>query len=205
MTWAKDDRGFVDRLLARALGPALLPSVCRSIAAFGTPAVAATLAERIDWRERVERVRSQILCGALKKVVLSRRLAIETGSPIDPARFIDSARAARPSCVNFFVGAGSTSFVGFHAGTLVELDGETVTSSALAGSVARGGNDQEDRALGDSLLSSAKNLEEHPVRRQCARVGARARGFAVERSRTAAPDALARGATSVHPDRGPLA
>ena len=111
--------------------------------------------------ERVERVRAQILCGALKKVVLSRRIAIETGSPLDPARFIDSARAARPACVNFFVGAASTSFVGSTPEQLVKLDGETVTSIALAGSVARGGNDQEDRALGDSLLSSAKNLEEH--------------------------------------------
>ncbi len=162
MAWAKDDRDSADRMLARALAA----SHCCHRSANPPPPLelrpsTTTLAERIDWRERVERVRAQILCGALKKVVLSRRIAIETGSPIDPARFIDSARAARPACVNFFVGAASTSFVGSTPEQLVKLDGETVTSIALAGSVARGGNDQEDRALGDSLLSSAKNLEEH--------------------------------------------
>ncbi len=162
MTWAKDDRDSVDRLLARALQP---PRSCHR-SADPSPLLElrpspATPLERIDWRERVERVRSQILGGALKKVVLSRRLAIETDSPIDPVRFIDSARAARPSCVNFFVSPGITSFVGSTPERLVELDGETVTSSALAGSVPRGDNPEEDRALGDSLLSSAKNLEEH--------------------------------------------
>lgn len=162
MTWAKDDRDSVDRILAPALQP---PRSCRR--SENPPPLldlrpsATTLLERIDWRERVERVRSQILCGALKKVVLSRRLAIETASPIDPARFIDSARATRPSCVNFFVSPRTTSFVGSTPERLVELDGETVTSSALAGSVPRGDNPQADRALGGSLLSSAKNLEEH--------------------------------------------
>ncbi|HEY9158960.1 isochorismate synthase [Candidatus Binatus sp.] len=162
MTWAKDDRDSVDRILARALQP---PHPCHRSA--NPPPLldirpsAATPLERNDWRERVERVRSQILCGALKKVVLSRRLAIETASPIDPARFIDSARAARPSCVNFFVSPRTTSFVGSTPERLVELDGETVTSSALAGSVPRGDNPPADRALGDSLLSSEKNLEEH--------------------------------------------
>jgi isochorismate synthase len=162
MTWAKDDRDSVDRLLARALQP---PRSCHR-SADPSPLLelrpsATTSLERIDWRERVERVRSQILGGALKKVVLSRSLTIETDSPIDPARFIDSARAARPSCVNFFVSPRITSFVGSTPERLVELDGETVTSSALAGSVPRGDNPEEDRALGDSLLSSAKNLEEH--------------------------------------------
>ena len=162
IAWAKDDRDSADRMLARALEA---PHSCHRSA--NPPPLldirpsTTTPLERRDWRERVERVRSQILCGALKKVVLSRRLAIETASPIDPARFIDSARAARPSCVNFFVSGNTTSFVGSTPEQLVKLDGETVTSSALAGSVPRGDDPQEDRALGDSLLSSAKNLEEH--------------------------------------------
>ncbi len=162
VAWAKDDRDSVDRLLARALEA---PHSCHRSAnpppLFELRPSTTTPLERQDWRERVERVRSQILCGDLKKVVLSRRIAVETASPIDPARFMDSARAARPSCVNFFVSATSTSFVGSTPERLVKLDGETVTSAALAGSVPRGGNDEEDRALGDSLLSSAKNLEEH--------------------------------------------
>jgi len=162
VAWAKDERDSVDRMLARALAA---PHCCHRSA--NPPPLlelrpsTTTPLERIDWRERVERVRSQIHCGALKKVVLSRRLAIESTTPIDPARFMDSARITRPSCVNFFVSPAATSFVGSTPEQLVKLDGETVTSGALAGSVPRGDNAEEDRALGDSLLSSAKNLEEH--------------------------------------------
>jgi isochorismate synthase len=162
IAWTKDDRDSADRMLARALAA---PHSCHRSAT--APPLSelrpstTTPAQRIDWCERVERVRSQILSGALKKVVLSRRLAVETASPIDPAHFMDSARTARPSCVNFFVSGNATSFVGSTPEQLVKLDGETVTSSALAGSIPRGANHQEDRALGDSLLSSAKNLEEH--------------------------------------------
>src|ERR1017187_793818 len=205
MAWANDDRDSAERLLARALEA---PHSCHRSA--NPPPLLelrqSTTAplERQQWRERVERVRSQILCGALKKVVLSRRLAIETALPIDPARFMDSARGTHPSCVNFFVSGNTTSFVGSTPEQLVKLDGETVTSSALAGSVPRGDNPQADRA-GRFAARFGEKPRRAPICRQCARVGAGIRGFAVTRSRASAPDALARGAASVHPGRGPLA
>jgi isochorismate synthase len=162
IAWAKDDRDSADRMLARALAA---PHSCHRSATerplLDLQPSPTTPQERIEWCERVERVRSQILGGALKKVVLSRRLAVESRSPIDPAHLIDSARTARPSCVNFFVSGNATSFVGSTPEQLVMLDADTVTSSALAGSVPRGNSLEEDRALGDSLLASAKNLEEH--------------------------------------------
>ena len=117
--------------------------------------------ERDRWRERVERASAMIAAGRLKKIVLSRQLTIDSDFPIDPADVIDTARAARPQCYNFWIRRGASSFIGSTPELLIRLEGEDLTSGALAGSAARGCGREEDRALGDSLLHSAKNLEEH--------------------------------------------
>ena len=62
---------------------------------------------------------------------------------------------------NFWLGREGTSFLGSTPELLVRVEGQTVTSGALGGSAPRGADDEEDRVLGDSLLASAKNLEEH--------------------------------------------
>ena len=117
--------------------------------------------ERDRWRERVERASAMIAAGRLKKIVLSRQLTIDSDLPIDPAEIVDTARAARPQCYNFWIRRGASSFIGSTPELLIRLEGEDLTSGALAGSAPRGCNREEDRALGDSLLHSAKNLEEH--------------------------------------------
>jgi isochorismate synthase EntC len=69
--------------------------------------------------------------------------------------------AARPKCYNFWIRRGASSFIGSTPELLIRLEGGDLASDALAGSAARGSSREEDRALGDSLLHSAKNLEEH--------------------------------------------
>jgi len=117
--------------------------------------------ERDRWRERVERASAMIGAGQLKKIVLSRELTIDSDVPIDPAEIVDAARAARPHCYTFWIRRGSSSFVGSTPELMIRLEGEDLTSGALAGSVPRGCSDEADGILGDSLLRSAKNLEEH--------------------------------------------
>ena len=163
VAWAKDDRDSVDRILARALEaprschrsanpPPLLELRRFNDNAAGAPTIGAS-ASNASARKSFAATSKRSCCrGALRSKPLRR--SILRVSSIQRA-------ATRPSCVNFFVSPRITSFVGSTPERLVKLDGETVTSSALAGSVPRGDNDEEDRALGDSLLSSAKNLEEH--------------------------------------------
>ncbi len=119
------------------------------------------LGERDRWRERVERASAMIAAGRLKKIVLSRQLTIDSESAIDAAGIIDNARGSRPQCYNFWIRRGASSFVGSTPELLIRLDGGNLTSGALAGSASRGCDPEDDRALGDSLLRSAKNLEEH--------------------------------------------
>ena len=158
LTWANDDRNSVDHLLARAVADG---RACHQPAPSPLELEQAAPLERQQWVDRVERIRARIHCGALQKIVLSRRLAAKSAFRIDPARFMYSAHGARPACANFFVSGATTSFVGSTPELLVKLDEEIVTSGALAGSARRGDNPQADRALGDALLNSAKNLEEH--------------------------------------------
>ncbi|HYB91139.1 MAG TPA: isochorismate synthase [Candidatus Binataceae bacterium] len=119
--------------------------------------------EQRDWRARVERAQSQIIAKNLSKVVLSRRREIAGRDPFDPAAIIEQARATRPSCFNFCLRPGATSFVGSTPELLVRLERDRVVSGALAGSAPRGATEAEDRALGESLLASAKDREEHEL------------------------------------------
>ena len=128
-----------------------------------------TLAEqRARWRERVERARAMVKRGVLSKVVLSRRIEIRrTG--VDPARLLRAARNTRPGCFSFWFARAQTALFGSTPELLVRVEGERVSSGALAGSAPRGSSPEQDRALGEALLQCAKNLEEHEYVREAVR------------------------------------
>ncbi|HVA80622.1 MAG TPA: isochorismate synthase, partial [Candidatus Binataceae bacterium] len=119
--------------------------------------------QRSQWCARVERVRAQIIAGDLRKVVLSRRIKIETARPFDPALILETARRSRSSCFNFWLSGAATSFVGSTPERLVRIDRGQVVSGALAGSAPRGATEAEDQRLGRQLLASSKNREEHEL------------------------------------------
>ncbi len=177
---------FIPRLLwVRRSGRCMLTSVWREGAGPGTDAPLARplkaeasaggAAERAfavglprrdgydQWRERVERARSLITSGALRKVVLSRKLEVDFPAPLDPAHIVSAARDSRPACFTFWLRGGQTSFVGSTPELLIGIEADRVTSGALAGSAPRGATAAEDRALGEALFASAKELEEHEL------------------------------------------
>jgi len=158
--WRRGRKQPVDALLARIMSarPSCIPAP-RPRFDIGQ----ADDLERREWRGRVERVRSQIIAGDLRKVVLSRRLAIEGAVPFDPILIIAEARRTRPSCFNFCLSAGATTFVGSTPEPLVRIEGDWIVSGALAGSAPRGATPAEDRDFGESLLASSKNREEHEL------------------------------------------
>jgi menaquinone-specific isochorismate synthase len=155
--WRTGEEAAADRLLARvAAARRDFPRIDFTLAS------ASATARRI-WRERVERAKLAIVRGDLEKVVLSRSLTIESRNPIDAAQIVDAARSARPQCFNFCVGSGPVSFAGSTPELLVRVENGRAISGALGGSAPRGGNPAEDRALGEALLKSAKEREEHQI------------------------------------------
>jgi isochorismate synthase len=161
--WEVGGEGDRDRLLERVRGAAV--TACRSPAETAPLVVAGTVRdERQQWRARVETVRALIASGGLSKVVVARRRELLADGPIDPARMLAAARAARPACFNYWVShGGSTSFIGSTPELLVRCTGDRVEASALAGSAARGADRDEDRRLGEMLLSCPKNGREHAL------------------------------------------
>ncbi len=156
--WASGRKRTVDALLARIMAPR---QSCLRTARQPLDTGQADDLERREWRDRVERVRSRIIAGGLRKVVLSRRLAIE--GIFDPVPILEEARRTRRSCFNFCLSAGATSFVGSTPERLVRIAENRVVSGALAGSAPRGATVAEDDAFGESLLASSKNREEHDL------------------------------------------
>ncbi|MFO0690161.1 MAG: isochorismate synthase [Myxococcota bacterium] len=113
------------------------------------------------FRAQVREALAEIARGRFAKLVLARSLAVEHGAEFDVPGFLARLRALYPSCTLVAVGRGRDSFLAATPETLVRVEGDRLETAALAGSAPRGRSPEEDRALGEGLLASAKNRSEH--------------------------------------------
>jgi isochorismate synthase len=102
-----------------------------------------------------------IRSGGLKKVVLARSVIVNSSEPVAILRVFRQLAQRYPQCYNFAWKSGDAVLMGASPELLAEVRGSSVRSNPLAGSIRRGEGDDEDRLLGESLLSSAKDREEH--------------------------------------------
>lgn len=105
--------------------------------------------------EATERIRS----GALTKVVLARRLDIESDVRFDAAELLGRLRETNPSALCFAV----DDFVGASPELLVSRIGEIVRAQPMAGTTARTGEPEADQRRAAELLASEKNRTEHQI------------------------------------------
>jgi salicylate biosynthesis isochorismate synthase/menaquinone-specific isochorismate synthase len=107
----------------------------------------------------VERIRA----GALSKIVLAREVEVHAPADHDPAAVLGVLRDAFPSCTVFAVGRGDAAFVAASPELLVRREGPRAASIALAGSTRRSADPAVDAHLGEQLLRSHKDREEHAI------------------------------------------
>lgn len=112
---------------------------------------------------RVRRALDEIHAGPLRKVVVARAAHAMARTAIDPVSWLVALRERFPSCTVFAVGEGDAVFLGATPERLVRMDGERVLTTAVAGTAARGASPAADRALGQALLDSGKDREEHTI------------------------------------------
>ena len=112
---------------------------------------------------RVERILDGIRAGDLQKVVLSREVHITAGAPIDAVAWLVALRERYPNSTLFAVGEGDTVFLGASPERLVRVEGDVVSTAALAGTAPRGASRAADHALGAALCDSSKNGAEHAI------------------------------------------
>ncbi len=113
------------------------------------------------WREAVSEAVSAIRAGSLEKAVLARSVSVRTDVPARPFDLVSQLRDGYPYSFTFGWQEGDSTFVGASPELLVARSGRNITANPLAGSTARGSDDQEDIRLGHALAASRKDQREH--------------------------------------------
>ena len=98
-----------------------------------------------------------IKAGGLRKVVLARDVFGTAAEPIDARILLQRLAVRYPGCFTF----ACDGMIGATPELLVRRAGREVSALVLGGTLPRGENPAEDEALGEELLASAKNNEEH--------------------------------------------
>src|SRR4051794_7830373 len=177
-------RGTDVRLTAAVLASAddladeLVARVERRLAALrGTPLplldpapagrfVVASTAPPEHYEAAVARAVERIRAGAFEKIVLAREVAVHAPAPHDAAAVFGVLRAGFDSCYVFCAGNGEdggAAFVGASPELLVRREGLRASTVALAGSTRRSADPAVDAHLGEQLLRSDKDREEHAI------------------------------------------
>ena len=115
------------------------------------------------YEEAVARAVQRIRAGELEKVMLARDVEVRAPTDHDLGAVLGLLREAFPSCYVFAVGRGDATFVAASPEVLVRRDGQRASTVALAGSSRRSADPAIDEHLGEQLLQSDKDREEHAI------------------------------------------
>lgn len=115
------------------------------------------------WRQEVEEAVAAIRAGSFRKAVLARSVVVRTGAPPAPFDLLAQLRERYPGCHAFGWREADATYIGASPELLVARWGETVVSHPHAGSAPRGEGEDDDVALGELLMASAKDRSEHAL------------------------------------------
>jgi isochorismate synthase len=122
------------------------------------------LPSRRDYAAAVRRAAEVIRAGPLRKVVLARTLTVDAGRDLDAPRLLRRLRAVEPAGYAFgTLNEHGLPLVGASPELLVACRGREVRANPLAGSAARSGDPEEDRAGAAALARSSKDRLEHAI------------------------------------------
>jgi menaquinone-specific isochorismate synthase len=114
-----------------------------------------------DWKRSIEKLVEDLKGGTLKKVVLARELRLTFKEDIKIEYVLNHLLKEQKESFVFAFESNGDCFIGASPERLVKKEGKQLFSTCLAGSIARGKTLEDDKLLGDSLLSDPKNLNEH--------------------------------------------
>ena len=120
--------------------------------------------ERDAYNQTIFSVLDRIKPGHMGKVVISRSHHVKIGRDFKVVSAMQVLRDAYPNCISFcFSFPREGIFFGSTPERLVRLHNGFVQTEALAGTIGRGNNMEEDRILAESLMDSHKEREEHSL------------------------------------------
>jgi menaquinone-specific isochorismate synthase len=109
------------------------------------------------WEKAVAMAVEAIQADQLRKVVLALELNVTAARDIDSRVLLARLADRYPDCYAF----SCAGMVGATPELYIRRAGRKIYSLVLAGTVPRNGSPEQDAALGDALLASAKNQDEH--------------------------------------------
>ncbi len=112
-----------------------------------------------DFKQAVERCKEYIRAGDIFQVVISQRFSGKLRS--DPFNIYRALRTINPSPYMFYLRFGESIVVGASPEVLVRKEGDRIDVRPIAGTLPRGKDAAEDRALEQQLLADPKERAEH--------------------------------------------
>ncbi|WP_019243994.1 MULTISPECIES: isochorismate synthase [Bacillus] len=113
------------------------------------------------WKEQVAKAVEKIASSNIDKIVLARELRLFFKNNIMSDAILPQLLKEHGTSFIFSLESGSDCFIGATPERLVKKENDTILSTCLAGSIARGKDEIEDERLGQQLLNDPKNLKEH--------------------------------------------
>jgi len=118
--------------------------------------------DRDAWCENVRAVLTMFEQGELQKIVLARKSVLTFDHELEPVSLLQRIYARNSHAFHFcFQPDEGRAFIGVSPELLYSRYGHEIYSEAIAGTRARGRTPEEDRRLGQELLTSEKELREH--------------------------------------------
>lgn len=115
--------------------------------------------ERTTFEKMAEKAIELIRQGDMFQCVLSQRFSSEiSGNPLDYYR---NLRVINPSSYLYYYDFGEYQIIGASPESLVSVKEGVVTTNPIAGTRARGSDEEEDKELISDLLSDEKEVAEH--------------------------------------------
>lgn len=115
------------------------------------------------WREQVSEALAKIRAGELDKVVLAREVLLQLTGSANALSALRVLQQVNPGCYGFAIESEGKWFFGCSPERLFLREGTQIVTEALAGTVKRGSNQQEDLALENHLLNDPKLILEHEL------------------------------------------
>ena len=117
---------------------------------------------RKEYDKIIYSVLEEIRPEKLEKVVISRSHQVKVDEGFSVVSALQVLRNIYPKCTNFFFSFPKFGvFFGATPEQLIRKNGKQIKTEALAGTIGRGRNMEEDRLLAEKLFDSHKEREEH--------------------------------------------
>lgn len=114
------------------------------------------------WEQLITMTTNRIRAGELDKVVLARVCRARASRVIEPVEILSRLKQNYAGCYRFLIEPiPGNAFFGATPELLAAVQGTSLHTSALAGSIKRGQTRGEDAALGQTLLADPKDRQEH--------------------------------------------